>query len=383
MAVRRDNKGIWRYRKVVLYTNGQKVRISGTPAINTKAEAEAAERHHIERVLHPVAEKKEVVTFEWFVKEKWWPIYPKAAGNRPATVVEKELYLRRHLLPPLGRFKLDEIRGEKLERFFAGLTEKGLAPKTRKNIGAVLRRILASAFEWEYLEAIPRFPRIKVPDQPWDFYTPDETERIFAATVTPFERALILFACHTGARAGEQIALTWDDLDFVNHKVIIRRSSGKGRKALVGPTKSGHERKVDLTVTLEEALKELPHERSSLVFCHPGGRALSHWELRGILKRVCRRIGMRFTTWHTLRHTFGSQCAMRGVPLLLIQQWMGHSTIVMTMRYSHLSPNAGQEWISVLDGQSEENRGNHVAKVVRLFRNPLISERIVGGANRI
>jgi site-specific recombinase XerD len=42
--------------------------------------------------------------------------------------------------------------------------------------------------------------------------------------------------------------------------------------------------------------------------------------------------------WHDLRHTYGSHLAMRGVPLKVIQELMGHATIDMTMRYAHLGP---------------------------------------------
>src|SRR5690348_9609308 len=113
MAVRRDRKQRWRYRKVVRLGDGSVTRVSGTPAINTKLEAERAERAHVERVLRPVVAPavKEVPTFSEFVDEKWWPTYPAAAGNRHTTVREKEVHLRCHLKPHLGSVRLDHVRG--------------------------------------------------------------------------------------------------------------------------------------------------------------------------------------------------------------------------------------------------------------------------------
>jgi len=40
---------------------------------------------------------------------------------------------------------------------------------------------------------------------------------------------------------------------------------------------------------------------------------------------------------------------MAGVPIIQVQQWMGHSAIAMTMRYAHLSPGAGEDWIRMLE----------------------------------
>jgi integrase len=54
-----------------------------------------------------------------------------------------------------------------------------------------------------------------------------------------------------------------------------------------------------------------------------------------------------------LRHSFGSQAVTAGVPLNVVQQWMGHSTITMTMRYAHLAPDGGAKWIALLAGQRE------------------------------
>jgi hypothetical protein len=91
------------------------------------------------------------------VEKRWWPTYPKAAGNRHTTVREKDSHLKLYLKPFFGSMRLDEIRQEPIERFYAKLTADGLAPKTRKNVGATLRRILASAEEWEVIDKFLAF----------------------------------------------------------------------------------------------------------------------------------------------------------------------------------------------------------------------------------
>jgi integrase len=368
MAVRRDKRGKWRYRKIVELPDGRKVRISGTPTLNTKIEAEHAERNHVLRMLRPppdAVEKMEVPTFQKFVDEQWMQTYPDSVGNRPSTIKEKELHVRLYLKPALGRLKLDEIKGEVVDRLFAGLrkprpvgrkkpTDDGeeeerlrvLSPKTIKNIRATLRRILASAIEWGVIDKMPGLPRVKVFDKGWDFLQREESDTLIATARDEEERALFMFALRTGARAGEQLALRWGDIDWNKREVVFRRSSSSGR---IGPTKSGRERRVQLTAGLVEALRKMKHLRGELVFCRMDRKPFTIWQLHDRLWSACRRAGIRKIRWHDLRHSFASQAAIAGVPLNQIQHWLGHSTITMTMRYSHLAPGRGSEFIQALE----------------------------------
>jgi integrase len=83
------------------------------------------------------------------------------------------------------------------------------------------------------------------------------------------ERLLLMFALHTGARAGEQLAIEWGDVDWRNNFVVFRRSSTRG---IVDHTKSGRERRVPLTSGLRAELRAHRHVRSKLVFCNADGR---------------------------------------------------------------------------------------------------------------
>lgn len=291
---------------------------------------------------------KEVWRFKEFVDEKWWPTYPDSVGNQSTTKREKEIHLRVHLKPALGKRQLDEIQGEVAARLFAALRKKGLAEKSIKNIRATLRKVLVSAKEWGYLCAVPELPKVKVPEPAWDFFNPEESDHLLAATRSEEERTLLLFALKTGARAGEQLALEWGDIDWVNRQVVFRRSSTRGE---VGPTKAGKERRVPLCDSLYNALKQHRHLKGDLVFCNHDGTPYSLWQLHERLWATCRKAGLRKIRWHDLRHSFASQAVMECVPLRVVQAWLGHSTITMVMRYSHLAPGADRDFIKRLDGQ--------------------------------
>ena len=104
-----------------------------------------------------------------------------------------------------------------------------------------------------------------------------------------------------------------------------------------------------MTPTLERALKTIRHIRGPLVFCNPDGSPFRIGQLHEKLWGACRRAGLREIRWHDLRHSFASQLAAAGVPLRQVQEWLGHSTINMTMRYAHLAPGSGASLILALE----------------------------------
>jgi len=62
---------------------------------------------------------------------------------------------------------------------------------------------------------------------------------------------------------------------------------------------------------------------------------------------------LRGIRWHELRHSFASQLVIAGVPVRQVQEWLGHSTITMTLRYSHLAPGDDSKLIAALDQRVE------------------------------
>jgi hypothetical protein len=136
------------------HADGRRERVRKVSPVQTRRGAEEYERQVRASLLDPTTQtRKEVPTFASFVEERWLPTYPDAAGNRPSTIAEKRGHVRLYLVPELGRERLDEVRGEVVDRFFASLRKRGLSPKTTRNVRATLHRILASAVEWDILSA--------------------------------------------------------------------------------------------------------------------------------------------------------------------------------------------------------------------------------------
>lgn len=186
---------------------------------------------------------------------------------------------------------------------------------------------------------------------------------------------MIFTALRTGLRYGELSELRWDDVDLVAGKLMVRRSYHDGH---VGPPKNGKQREIPLSEETVSFLKAhrrrqlgdnkvvqlsgvVPQDNmettrlrrrspdSPLVFAKPDGGRHIHRRSDVALKRCCRYAGLRMIGWHCLRHTFASHLVMRGAALKAVQELLGHSTMEMTMRYAHLSPEVRKEAVELLD----------------------------------
>jgi len=156
-----------------------------------------------------------------------------------------------------------------------------------------------------------------------------EEERLRAVIQKDFARHMpeLEIALHTGMRRSEQYGLTWDAVDFERKVLTLTR------------TKNGRTRHIPLNSVALAAFKKLVAgmERSNRVFLPvKGKRALQ--SSRYWFDKAIPEAGVADFHWHDLRHTFASRLVMAGVDLRTVQELMGHKTVSMTVRYSHLAP---------------------------------------------
>ncbi len=184
----------------------------------------------------------------------------------------------------------------------------------------------------------------------FDFLDFDEAGRLLdASEPEPGWHAMILLGMRTGMRQGELLALRWEDVDLVARRLLVRQAYVRG---VIGTPKNGKGRVIPLSRDAIITLKAHRHLRGEYVFCQEDGSLLTKGMCKHPLWRACRRASLRRIGWHCLRHTFASHLAMRGKPLKVIQELLGHSTIEMTMRYAHLAPVVHQDAVDALDEAS-------------------------------
>ena len=205
---------------------------------------------------------------------------------------------------------------------------------------------LRSAQEWGVIEVVPTIKWMKAPRADFDFLDFEEAERLFDATV-PEYRPMVATALKAGLRLGELLALRQTDVDLVNGQIFVKRSVWK---RTFGTPKNGLSRRVPIPPSLVRILRDHRHLRGELVFCQEDGALLTRDMVKRVLPRACRRAGLdRTIQWHVLRHTFASHLVMRGEPLKVVQELLGHANIEATMIYAYLSESRLKQAVAKLD----------------------------------
>ena len=290
-------------------------------------------------------------SFEEFART-WFEQYV-LSNSKHSDQRTKHYILKSSLIPFFGKLPVPRITAYHIEQFKARKITEGVTNKTIKNHLAILNRCLGSAYEWLALEGSP--PKIKWPKcapTQADHLSPDECELLLEHT-NGVVREMILTALRTGMRQGELKGLQWSSIDWENRSVAVRHSRDDRTKMLL-PPKSNRERHIPMDVDVYEALFKRKRA-TGYVFLDEDRRPFEYHRIERRLTKACGDAGIRRIGWHTLRHTFASHLAMKGVPMTAVQQLMGHSNITTTMRYSHLAPSALRTAIDMLNPKKTQH----------------------------
>ena len=357
MPVRRNARKKWIYRTIIKMRDGSKVRIFGTPEVNTKEAALEAERDHIDRIKNPPplpVEKEEVPTFaQWFWGDdpssvepngRFWDEWVIGRKNKHGEAQEKKAIYRLRLKSEFGNKRLDEIGIAEIARFRAKLVKSGLHDKTINNTLAVLSKPLHYAADVGLIKAAPKVGLIKIERPEFVCWEIDEYARILeAAKLEPEWYAGVCLAGEAGLRVGEIRALRWKpDVDLVARTITVNQQI---RLGVVGTPKGRTRRTIPMTERLRKALLGLETIGSGYVFNNADGTPKRDGQSKSAIYRVYARAGFgeHDGGWHVLRHSFGTHAALFGVNPWTLMRWMGHKRIDETMLYVNLADNHRRE----------------------------------------
>lgn len=258
--------------------------------------------------------------------------------------------LNSRIYPALGDVPIQDIRPKHINDFLLGLKAEGLAHSTCIKYHTVLKHLFRCAKE--DLEIIDKniMDKVKRPKprkseelrEKVDALTVDEVAKVLDVVQNePLKwRAMVWLIADTGIRRGECCGIRWEDVNFANCQVQIRRSVGytPEQGIYVDTPKNRKPRIVDVDPEVMWLLWSLYQERQGpWVFwkrkdpktpMHPQSPT---W----YLSKYEKKCGIKVTP-HKLRHTFASISILGGADILSISAILGHYDPSFTLRvYSH------------------------------------------------
>ena len=201
----------------------------------------------------------------------------------------------------------------------------------------------APALEWETV------PYLRLPNGRVAYLTTEELEKVLSVS-NPRQKTILLLASRTGLRRGEIFWLTLEDIDLENKTIRIETKYDEDRKIMWEPKNQKHRTVPILCPCLLADLEARINEHKKVkIYGHtwlfdfnraPSNRELGPDVMSKDIGFLFRQAGVK-GFMHLLRHTYATHLAsMRpyGVPLNILKEWMGHSSITQTEIYAKYMP---------------------------------------------
>lgn len=233
-------------------------------------------------------------------------------------------------LSDVSRALIIEVRDE----IAAVETNRGglRAPATVNRFVAVIRQVFSKGIEWEWCESNPckGITSMTEPKGRDRYLSDTEREALLTASqgLDPTLHCIVVIALSTGARRGEILGLEWSDIHWKEGFAVLRDTKNSEHRAmpLVGKA-------MELLKVHRETNRQLTDK---LVFPHPGDRDRP-WNFESVWRKAMKQAEIEDFRFHDLRHSAASYLAMDGASLAEIAEILGHKTLQMVKRYSHLS----------------------------------------------
>jgi integrase len=260
------------------------------------------------------------------------------SGKRSSTREVYAGFLKLHIAPKWGSYRISEVKTVAVEKWLHGLS---YAPATKSKIRNIMSAVFNHAIRYEWMQHNPishvrcSSKRVREPD----VLTPEEFNALLDELPLR-ERVMVMLAGTTGLRRSELIALIWQDVDFDLLQVSVNKSCVR---AQIGDTKTqASAQPVPLHPVVAIALREW---RSVTLYSGENDFLFPSLRENGtkpvwpdmVLQKIIRpalvRAGIQDKTvgWHTFRHSLGTNLRSLGVDVKVAQELLRHANSKITL----------------------------------------------------
>jgi integrase len=347
-----------------------KVKIGPKKNEEAAKDAEAAYRTALAKGEVGILERKPAPTLKDF-SQRFIDYVQTRSAEKPKTVEFYAQQMGRLLeFEPLATARLDAIDESLIEKFVqwrsqqpsrAGATR---SPKKKKKTPppkvisagtvnrslATLRKLLRLAHEWRLINRIPRI-RLLPGERNREFILTHAQERLYLDMAPQPLRDVATLIVDTGLRVGEALALEWPHIHLDPAAGArfgyLHVRDGKSRFA---------RRNVPLTARARGVLiRRKPGSKTAWVFAEDSGGPMLNSSLDHLHKE--RRETLKMPTefvLHSLRHTYGTRLGEAGADAFTIMRLMGHSSVTVSQRYVHPTPEALERAVERLEDLNQK-----------------------------
>lgn len=296
------------------------------------------------------------------VAQEWW------IGNkimlREISCNKKEMTIEKHILPWFGKMEIENVSDVDVNEFTIyelehgnRLTGEGLCKNSVIKEVAIVKCILEYAFLKNYITFNPAVlvqTMKREPVKEFSIYSFDEVQKLIKAARPKWLGDLILLAYNTGLRKCECYGLQWNDMNFANKKLTIFRSvtASKPHECLISEPKTKKSKRLLLLddETIDMLARRCRNRTSDTwVFADQNGQLISPWYNVKYFRKACESADIPIRRFYDLRHTHITELVIEGISLPIIQEIAGHSSIDMTMHYTHLTVDSQQRAVDVVN----------------------------------
>lgn len=301
--------------------------------------------------------------------EIWRQYIDQCRADGKKSIDREESFFNHHVSKIIGDKPLAEVAPIHLEKLKANMSKSGLSPRSIHYCLAVIRQLFNFAIKRSLYHGdnpVTKVSKPSVDNRRMRFLSFAEAEQLLDA-LKPRSLdcwRITLLSLHCGTRFSEISNFTWGDIDMERNTICIRNP------------KNGRTRFVPMTDHVREALLGMDAAgKNDLVF--PDRRGGERQQMSDTFDRVVASLGFndgitdprQRVCFHTCRHTFASWHAEAGVDLLTLKELLGHRSVAMVERYSHLHPERLQTAAKNLgDRMTAEKRDKTGAKVIPIAK---------------
>ncbi len=270
---------------------------------------------------------------------------------RPRTYIAHWGYVKNHIIPELGKIKLEALRPEHVQSFYDKKLKSGLSPRTVQYMHSILHKTLDQAMKWGLVvrNVTELVERPKTQRKAPEILSAKQISLFLDGVKDHRYYPIYILAAYCGMRQSEIIGLRVKDVDLNRGVLHISQTVQwvRGQGFVTADVKTEKsKRMIPLPQKALDVLKEhLEGVESELVFTTAStGNPVYNNNLYRHFKDTLKELSLPDVTFHSLRHSHATLLLIAGVHPKVVQERLGHSQITTTLDiYSHTVPSLQKE----------------------------------------